>query len=343
MGVTLHRDDGGLTRRQKAAVIVRLMLADGADLPIRTLTPEAQARLAQDMATMELIDRDTRDNVVAEFCDMLEAVGVSFPGTIDGALNILDGHLSAETSNRLRQMAVMSGAADPWDRLAALPADDLADLARGEAVEVAAVMMSRLTVTQAADVFALLDPQLARQVAYAMSLTGGIEADALHRIGMALMRAADALPRPALEGGAPEKVGAILNISPSVTRDTVLTGLDEDDANFAARVRKAIFTFAAIPARIEGRDIPRILRGIDQAVIVRAMAGARGDDSQAVEFILGNLSTRLSDSLREEIAGAGRVTPKDAEEAMAAIVTEIRRMESDGELFLLVIDDGEIE
>ena len=58
-----------LTSRQKAAVIVRLMLAEGADLKLSSLPVEAQARLAQDMASMDLIDRDTRDAVVDEFCD----------------------------------------------------------------------------------------------------------------------------------------------------------------------------------------------------------------------------------------------------------------------------------
>ncbi len=268
----------GLSARQKAAVIVRLMLADGAELNLSDLPPDAQARLAQDLATMDLLDRATRDAVIAEFCDRLDAVGLSFPGSMDGALDLLGAHLSRDTTNRLRRMAALAGTGDPWDRIAALPPAQLADLARTEAVEIAAVMFARLPVGRAADVFGLLDPALARQIAFAMSLTGAIEAGPLRRIGLALMRAVDALPSPAIEDAPVEKIGAILNFSPANTRDTVLAGLDEDDAVLAGQVRRAIFTWANIPHRIDRRDIPRIVREVEGLTLTKAMAGSSGDD-----------------------------------------------------------------
>ena len=49
----------GLSPRQKAAVVVRMMLADGADMDLSSLPPELQALLAQEMAGMEVVDRDT--------------------------------------------------------------------------------------------------------------------------------------------------------------------------------------------------------------------------------------------------------------------------------------------
>ena len=105
----------GLTPRQKAAVVVRMMLADGADMDLSQLPPELQALLAQEMAGMDLVDRDTCHAVLTEFCDRLEEVGVSFPGSIDGTLDFLGGHLSADTANRLRRFAALNGTADPWN------------------------------------------------------------------------------------------------------------------------------------------------------------------------------------------------------------------------------------
>lgn len=332
----------GLSPRQKAAVVVRVMLADGADLDLSRLPPELQAALAQEMAGMELVDRATCDQVIAEFCDQLEAVGVTFPGSIDGTLDILGAHLSADTNSRLRRIAVLNGSADPWDRIAALPPPQLAQLARTEAIEVAAVMLSRLPVARASEVFGLLDAALARQIAYAMSLTAGIEAPALRRIGLALIRAIDALPRPAIDGEPVEKVGAILNFAPAATRDLVLEGLDRDDADFATRVRKTIFTWANIPRRIDPRDIPRIMRELDMTTIARAMAGATDDNAPTVEFLLSGLGTRLADSMREEMEAVGKVGARDAEEAMSAVVAAIRRMEQAGELFLIVESEENI-
>ncbi|WP_026155373.1 FliG C-terminal domain-containing protein [Paracoccus sp. N5] len=332
-----------LTPRQKAAVIVRLLLAEGDDIDLARLPPGLQTDLAQEMALMGIIDRDTRNAIVAEFCDRLESVGLSFPGDIDGTLDLLDGHLSPDTTDRLRRMAALNGDGDPWDRIAVMAPTLLAELARTEAVEIAAVMFSKLPVPRAAEVFGLLDPQLARQIAYAMSLTGGIEAAALQRIGKALIQAADAVPQPPLQGKAGEKVGAILNFSPSTMRDSVLAGLDDDDAGFAGEVRKTIFTWAHVPHRVDPRDIPRLTREVDNAVLLKALAGARGEARETVDFILGGISSRLAETMREEMEALGKISVRDAEAAMDEVVATIRRMEAAGDLFLISPEPEEDE
>ncbi|WBU55618.1 flagellar motor switch protein FliG [Paracoccus sediminicola] len=330
----------GLTPRQKAAVIVRLIVGDGEQLSLERLSPEAQAALAQEMALMGMVDRQTRDQVVQEFCDSLESVGLTFPDGLDGTLDMLHGTLSQDITDRLRRRAAMAGHADPWDRIAAMPTAQLAELALGEAVEIAAVLFSKLPVSKAAEGFALMPAERARQIAYAMSMTGGIEAPALRRIGVALLQAAEALARPALDGGPVEKVGAILNFVPAGTRDEVLTGLDEEDADFAREVRKSIFTWANIPERIDPRDVTRILREVEPLSLQRAIAGAKDANLPAAEFLLANISARMAESLRDEIENLGRLTEDDSEAARADVVASIRRMEEAGDLFLIA---GEAE
>ena len=71
-----------------------------------------------------------------------------------------------------------------------------------------------------------------------------------------------------------------------------------------------------------------------------ALAGAMGGPlAPAAEFILGAMSKRMADQLREEIANVGKVKPKEAEEAMGTIVSTIRELEAAGEVLLLAGDD----
>ena len=127
-----------------------------------------------------------------------------------------------------------------------------------------------------------------------------------------------------------------------MTRDDVLTGLDETDQGFADAVRKAIFTFGNIPARIAPRDIPRILREVEQAQLVTALAGAEAAGFAASrDFILENMSGRMADQLREEMENAGKVKPSDAEAAMSEVVAVIRQMEQSGDLLLVVEEEAE--
>jgi flagellar motor switch protein FliG len=137
-----------------------------------------------------------------------------------------------------------------------------------------------------------------------------------------------------------ERVGAILNFSAAATRDSVLQGLEERDAAFAQLVRRAIFTFTNIPRRIDARDVPKILRGIDQKLLITALAGAKGEDATAAEFILANISQRMAGNLRDEMASLGKLKDKEVEEAMAAVVAEIRTLEAQGEIFLIAEDEA---
>ena len=66
-----------------------------------------QAALAEQMGQMRLIDRATLDDVVAEFLAELESVGLAFPGGIEGALTMMDGHISQSAAQRLRRMSSM--------------------------------------------------------------------------------------------------------------------------------------------------------------------------------------------------------------------------------------------
>jgi len=127
-----------------------------------------------------------------------------------------------------------------------------------------------------------------------------------------------------------------LNTTTAAIRDDMLDGLDSEDKDFAREVRKAIFTFANIPERIEPRDIPRILRDLEDDIVVKALALAKIEFPKAAEYFLESLSTRMAEQLREAIQDAGTPLAADGERAMARIVGRIREMERGGELILMV-------
>ena len=326
-----------LNSREKAAIIVRLMLAQGQKLPITNLPEHVQSALAEQMGHMRLVDRTTLSAVVQEFQGALEDVGLTFPGGIEGALSLMDGHISGTAASRLRRLAGASSKLDPWDQLSALDNERLLPVLQDESIEVAAVMLSKLPVPKAAELLGKLPGERARRVAYAVSQTAHVDPETVRRIGLALASQLDSLPPKAFEAGPVERVGAILNISGQLTRDEVLKGLEEADRGFADLVRKAIFTFVHIPARLAARDVPKVARAVDQPVLVTALAAAIANPemSPAAEHMLANMSQRLAQALREEASALGRVKDRDGEEAMNAVILAIRQLEGAGELALI--------
>ncbi|MEX0308224.1 MAG: flagellar motor switch protein FliG [Ruegeria sp.] len=331
-----------LSNREKAAVVVRLLLNEGADIPLENLPDLLQEQLTHQLGQMGLVDRVTLAAVAQEFADALDGVGLSFPHGLAGALDAVNGKIAPATAARLRKVAGVRQIGDPWQRLREVPAEDLAEMANAESAEVAAVMLSKLETAKAAQLLGHLPGPTARRITFAVSKTANVTPEAVERIGWSLAAQLDQRPASAFRDGPGERVGAILNQSPAATRDGLLTALDEEDADFANTVRQSIFIFAHIPARIQPRDVPAILRSVDQAVLVTALAGASTeDDSAVVEFVLTNMSSRMADNLREEMTERDKIKQSDAEEAMSQIVAAIRALLDEGAITLVEMDETE--
>lgn len=323
-----------LRRKQKAAIIVRLLLAEGGVEvpPLTTLDEDLQEELTLQMSSMRFIDRATVKAVVEEFVSEMEDIGLSFTGGLEGgALKTLEKSISPpSTAARIRKQGGVRATGDPWETITGLDPLRLLPVLEEESVEIAAVLLSKLKVSTAAELLGKLPGPRARRVAYAVSLTGAIEPDVVEKIGRSLAEQLDAQPLKAFADGPVERVGAILNFSPAATRDEVLQGLDEDDAAFAAEVRKAIFTFSNIPQRLDPRDIPKVTKDLDQVQLITALAFATGEMEKVVEFILGgSMSKRMAEQLREEMENVGTVKPAEGgEAAMNAVVAAIRELEA---------------
>jgi len=331
-----------LTRKQKAAIIVRLLANEGADVPLAQLDDELQAELTQQMGRMRYVDRTTLQEVVTEFATELDSIGLAFPGGLAGALNALDGKISPQTAARLRKEAGVRQAGDPWDRIRSQPLERLLDFVSREATEISAVLLSKLATDKAAELLSTLPGPEARRITYAISLTRSVTPETVERIGVSLAAQLDQDPLRAFDAEPTKRVGAILNFSPSATREALLSELEDEDKTFAAGVRRSIFTFADIPLRVHPLEAGAIQRECEAAAFVTAMAYAEANGQSApVAHILDNMSRRLAEGVREEMAERGEITEKDGEAAMNAVVRAIRALEDRGELTLIMPEDDE--
>lgn len=327
-----------LSGRQKAAILVQLLLAEGTDLKLSKLPESMQNAISEEMCEVRLVDRDTLLAVVSEFVETLEQVGLSFSGGVGGALKALDGKLSPAAATRLRQMARARGVADPWERITSAENETLLGLLEPESPEVAAVVLSKLSVKQAAELLGKMPGERARRVAYAVSLTEGINPRLVARIGNALATQLDDRPPPAFEAPSAKRVGAILTNASTRIREDLLTGLDQQDSGFAEGVRKAIFTFANIHERLKPRDVGKVLRDVAQTDLITAFAFAGqqtgSDEAKSVDFLLANMSQRMAGTLRDEVDIRGKVRARDGEEAMSIVVDSIRNLMELGDIEL---------
>lgn len=326
----------GLTQAEKAAIVVRFLHSQGAELNLTALPEGLQERLTQQMGGMRYVDRRTLAAVMTEFAQELEDIGLAFPAGLAEAIAALDGKISPLTAERLRQEAGVKQAGNPWERIAALPTEDLAEIAERESIEIAAVVISKLPVDRAAALLGHLAGPLARKITLAVGRTTAVTPDAVERIGISLASQLDEKPPRAFEVAADARLGAILNQAPAKIRQDVLAGLEEDDQDFAQGVARNVFTFAHIPARLSTRDIPAVTRAVDPQVLLSAlMAASNGDEAAARDYLLENLSKRMAENLREEMSEGDPPDAQSGERAMAEVIMAIQTLVDSGEIKLM--------
>ncbi|EBA16328.1 flagellar motor switch protein FliG [Roseobacter sp. SK209-2-6] len=331
-----------LSGKAKAAIVVRLLLNEGADIPIEELPDQLQMELTQQMGKMRLVDRDTLYAVASEFAELLDNVGLTFPNGLAGALTAMDGRISRQTATRLRKEAGVRQFGDPWEHLKSLKPIELAKLCEAESIEVAAVLLSKLDTAKAAEMLAHLPGPVARQITYAVSHTSNVTPDTVDRIGLSLAAQVASRPEVAFASTPGQRVGAILTEAAAAKRDEVLTALEEEDEEFATDVRKSIYTYALIAKRMDKADVPKLMRVVSMPDIVTSIAFATDEEDVATnDFLLENMSKRMAENIREEAKELGSVKRKDGEAAFGQVISAMRDLANMGDIELKSDEEAE--
>ncbi|MBI1416648.1 MAG: flagellar motor switch protein FliG [Limimaricola sp.] len=330
-----------LTRRRKAAVVLQLLISAGQKITLTGLPQDLQLALTRELAALRKVDRGTLMTIAQEFLAELDGLAISDAGGMEGVLDALGDQISPEALAQLRREAGKTEPEDPWRGLAALEPADLVAPLQAEAVEVCAIAMAKLPVSKAAAVLALMPGERARRIAYAISRVAKVPPERVNLIGQCLAETFGVGAAPVFGHPPDQRLGAILNSSSAATREDVLEGLGQTDAAFAEQVRRAIFTFLDIPARLAQGDVPRALRAVDEADLVTALAAAFAMPATApvAEFLLAGLSKRMAEQLRDGIAEKGKVRPADGEAAQGAVVAAIRELADTREITLNTPED----
>lgn len=323
-----------LSGAQKAAIIVRLLLAEGLDAPIAALPHELQSQLAQTLGTMRLVDRATMCAVVEEFVEMLEQVGLSFPDGLEDALSLLDGKLDARASQTLRTLARGQGLGDPWVMIEQAEIADLLGLIGQESPLISAVLLSKISTDKAAQILMKLPSEDAQSLALSLSRTEDIAPETVARIGASLAEQLGARPSRAFAAPPSRRMGEILNVSPATLRDQLLRDVERADQVYAVGIRKALFTFQDIPARLATRDVPMVMREAGSDDLMQIIAAQQEGDQLTITFLLENMSKRLAETLREDAVILPPPDPRDYEAAVMRLTALVRRLADSGTITL---------
>ena len=108
--------------------------------------------------------------------------------------------------------------------------------------------------------------------------------------------------------------------------------------DLADEIRQLLFTFDDI-VNLPDRDVQLVMREIDQKDLALALRGV-GEDVR--EKLMGNLSSRAAELVRDDIETMGPQPKAVVEEAQSHIVAAVRRLEDAGQITLARGEDEEV-
>jgi len=331
---------GQLTRQQKAAIILGVLGTEAAG-PILEQFDEASLRgFAQGMARLRHVEPEVVEATIAEFLHELDRFERTVKGGLTEARGLLEPHLKDAMLAQILDDVDSPTAHNVWKKLGRVNEDALADFLKREHPQTAAVVLSKLSSEVAARLLSRFESDRARDIVVGIAKAQTLDTAVIEAIGASVSR--DFLANHKTEGGRvnpAERVGAIMNFTAADIRNHVLETISEQEPDFAEEIKRRMFTFEDIPERVETRDVAGIVRAVEQETLLRALAAAEETAPNTREFLLNNISTRVADQLREDLAELGTVRRRDGEQAQNAVILTIRKLVERGEIKLIEHED----
>lgn len=320
-----------LTGTQKAAVVLMQIGTERAARVLAAL-PEAEVEdLTAEIMRMGHIERDLADAVLEEF----HSVSINGAGTAGGvgfAQGLLVASLGEEKAAEMLDRIATARAGTPFEFLQHADPRQVQSLLSSEAPQTIALVIAHLRAEHGASILAGLDKDVQAEVGFRIAKMEKAAPDVVQTIADNLARKATTVLTPsdmAAVGGITQIVDVINRADPATER-AILEGMDERDKELAEEVRSRMFVFGDI-ILLEDRAVQLVLRSVEVPMLAKALKGA---SEQVSTKIKANLSERARENLLEEIDLLGPTRMSEIEEARAAIVSTIRRLEEAGQIVI---------
>lgn len=228
--------------------------------------------------------------------------------------------------------------ADPLAALAAMSPDLLTQALESENARTIALLMNRMEVDAAGQIYKRLSPAKRKEVSLRFTDATTLSDDLLKHLARAVLKKCQTLSVANVGGGGggeqaerEKRMAGMLRNLERADRLEMLTTLEESDAALAGRIKAMLYLFDDI-LRMENSSIQKLLSEIDMKSLASALFGA---PPEIANRIMSNLSRRAQESLKEEIELTGKVPAAKVKQARQSLEEAMQRLDQRGEFLLM--------
>lgn len=328
-----------LTQEQKAAAVIVSLGVDKASKLYKHLGQEDLERLTVEIARLGHIEAETTETVLDEFYKECLTQKVVTDGGIEYARTVLEKAFGEETANTLLQKVSKSLKVMPFAFLSKTNSKNLFSILQHERPQTIALVLSYVEPTQAADVIVMLPDEMKLRVVTNIAKMDSASPEAIKLVEAEMQKKfSTILTTDFTHVGGVDYIAAVMNNMDRSNEKSIFEGLNREDEELSAEIRKKMFVFEDI-LTMDARSIQRFLRDCDQKDLVLAL---KGTTAEVANVIFANVSSRMAENIKSDLEITVNVRLQDVEEAQQRIVQIIRTLEDRGEVVIMKGGKGDI-
>ncbi len=321
-----------LTQVQKLAAFLLLLEPANATTIMKNLDEHLLESVAAEMTNLPIVPQHLQGEILREFSEMAVEAAAGVAGGADLTHKLLEQSVGLFRASEI--MSRVSSVRPPVPAIQNIIDMDprrIFNLLRHEQPQTIAMLLSYLTPEKSASVLELLRPEIRDQILERIATLSPTSADVVEDVVDVLYRnSGGQRVRLVNKTGGAKVAAQVLNALPKNISKAIITSLGERNAELTEAVRQKMFTFEDL-SRLEVRSLQKIMQTVDMRTLTIALRAA---NEQVRETLLGAISKRAADNVRDELQLLEPLKLKEIEAAQLEIVNSARQLESEGEIDL---------
>ena len=318
---------------QKAAAVIVALGAEKASLLYQYMDPDEVEQVTIEVAKLGFLDADTTEAVLNEYYQMCMTNKAVSEGGLDYARAVLEKAFGPQAAGALLDKVSKSLKNRQFAFLAKAREKDLYTALQYERPQTIALVLSYVEPNRAAAVIEQLEGRRQLKVVEAMALMDSASPTAVKIIEAEMQKrfANIFVSNSNVKVGGIDFVASVMNNLDRSSEKSIFDGLSGSNEELADEIRKRMFVFEDI-VTMDDRSVQRFVRDCDAKDLVLSLKAANAEVSNK---LFANMSSRMAESIRDDLEITTNVRMKDVEEAQSRIVGIIRDLEEKGEIVIL--------
>ena len=317
-----------ITDIRKAAILLMSLPSDQGAQLLAKLEPKQLEAVSIEIAKLDAVSGEEQEDVIHDFASANPASLSAKTGGLEVAKQLVEralGKSAGATLDNVRQ----SIEALPFGFLQKVDNQNLLTFIMDEHPQTIALILTHLPPQQASEIISGLPAERQLSVIRRVATMGQTSPEIIKEVEKGLEhRMSSVMSQQFENAGGVSSVAEMLNVIDRATERSLLENLAREDPDLVEEIRRLMFVFDDI-SNLSNRDIQTLLKNVESSQWAMALKGA---SNELKEKILGNMSKRASDLLREEMEYLGPVRLSAVEQTQQQIVDIVRRLEDGGEI-----------